>query len=522
MRLSQDILSLRLKDAFEVSFVHRDTSDLVCSIPALYEEHKDQSECAVIISEEEYQALFASETSSKNCLYLCLASADAELAPLEGCSTMRVTAEASAARVLNELQQIFSLFATWESSLKEVLYNDGSFWDISDCTEAVLYDPYSVQDKDFEYVSYSSLSAERGLVDEYVNTHNSYPLDYVTSLMSNKQYLENRGKPEPYIRQNSLGEVIDKNLFSEGRYIGRIILQRDAFEDDTFNYYCAIIKTLSYYIEKLFERHKGFARNLSSINDLKGFIADWFVGKSVSNTALNQLISDLNWTHNDTFQLIQFRPTPRRENEMNTKYLITEMTHIWGNGIAFEYGEKLLMLENESSLDPESKNTLFQSLAPFLRDNLLAASVSRAFVDLRSVRTALEQTEIAFAYGEKLMPTYWCYYFDNIAMHYMLDQCTSSFDVKDICSKEVLKLKAYDDEKKTELCKTLKTYLACEYNAVATAKELCIHRTSFLNRLSRIKEITNIRFESFEEVVYLHLSLALLESETEAHSDTSS
>lgn len=509
MQVSQDIVFTRLKTRFPLEFVHRDPEVGDCEIAVLFDPEEKMSQSVVVITEEDYRKLLLKNHHIEGSIFVCMCAEGAPPA-LPGCSTICVYTTAGEARVLNEVQRIFILFNRWESDLKSILYSDGTFWDISDATEQVLSDPYSVQDKDFEYVSYSALSEPRGLVSEFVNSHNSYPLDYVNTLMSSPEYLANRGKSEPYVRQNSLGETLDKNLFCRDKYIGRLILQRDEFDDEMFRYYSAVFKILAHYIEMLYERHNGFARNTSSFNYLKKFIMDRFDGKDELGEPLDDFIRDMGWTPGDRFTLIQMRPTPRRENEMNTKYLITEMAHLWGNCIAFEYGSRLIMLENGSSLEEEDRTTFFQSLTIFLRDHLLAAAVSRPFGDLRAAMTAYIQTEIAFKYGEHLNPMDWRHHFDGIVLDYMLDQSLGVFTAEEVCDEKVLKLKRYDEQKNTELCETLKTYLACNHNAVATAKKLCLHRTSFQNRLERIKKVADINPEGFEESLYLYLSLALI------------
>ena len=71
----------------------------------------------------------------------------------------------------------------------------------------------------------------------------------------------------------------------------------------------------------------------------------------------------------------------------------------------------------------------------------------------------------------------------------------------------------YDAANRTELCRTLETYLRLERNVVQTAKELFIHRSTFLYRLEKIKEILDSRLDDPDELVYLSLSFRLLDNE---------
>ena len=59
--------------------------------------------------------------------------------------------------------------------------------------------------------------------------------------------------------------------------------------------------------------------------------------------------------------------------------------------------------------------------------------------------------------------------------------------------------------------KTLLTYARLQYNAVASAKALYIHRSSFINRMERIRELIHLNLEDPEERLYLLLSFRIME-----------
>lgn len=59
----------------------------------------------------------------------------------------------------------------------------------------------------------------------------------------------------------------------------------------------------------------------------------------------------------------------------------------------------------------------------------------------------------------------------------------------------------------TQYYKTLECYVKCRYNAAHTAKELFIHRSTFLNRLERIKELTKLDLDDFASRLYVELSI---------------
>ena len=111
----------------------------------------------------------------------------------------------------------------------------------------------------------------------------------------------------------------------------------------------------------------------------------------------------------------------------------------------------------------------------------------------------------------RLHPLRWVNRFEDIALDYLLGKCTERLESDIVCSHAVLTLKKYDAEHKTEYYQTLKTYLSCQMNAVKAAKELFIHRSTFLYRMAHIKELVQIDLEEPDQLLYLLLTYRLLE-----------
>jgi len=74
-----------------------------------------------------------------------------------------------------------------------------------------------------------------------------------------------------------------------------------------------------------------------------------------------------------------------------------------------------------------------------------------------------------------------------------------------------LKLREYDEEHHQDLYHTLYIYLKNNLRSVGAAKELYIHRSTFLYRIERIKEISGINPETEGSRWYLLFSFKLLE-----------
>ncbi len=79
----------------------------------------------------------------------------------------------------------------------------------------------------------------------------------------------------------------------------------------------------------------------------------------------------------------------------------------------------------------------------------------------------------------------------------------------------LLKLKSMDETNNTEYLRTLRVYLDNHLNAVQSARELYIHRSTFLYRLDKIKGILNSNLDDPNEILYLMLSFRFIDMENQ-------
>lgn len=100
--------------------------------------------------------------------------------------------------------------------------------------------------------------------------------------------------------------------------------------------------------------------------------------------------------------------------------------------------------------------------------------------------------------------------FADVAEHYLCDRAVSEYPAALVCLRSVSEMAAYDLEHNTNYVETVERYLHNRFNAVKTAGDLFIHRSTFLYRLERIKEQFGLDLESeLPAPVHLLISLQL-------------
>ena len=98
--------------------------------------------------------------------------------------------------------------------------------------------------------------------------------------------------------------------------------------------------------------------------------------------------------------------------------------------------------------------------------------------------------------------------FSDVADAYFCERGVSEFPADLVCLRSVLAMAAYDREHETNYIETADRYVKNRFNAVKTANELFIHRSTFLYRIERIKAQFGLDLEA-EMTAPLHLFLSL-------------
>ena len=135
------------------------------------------------------------------------------------------------------------------------------------------------------------------------------------------------------------------------------------------------------------------------------------------------------------------------------------------------------------------------------------------------VLSPARRPRVALEVGSRVNPYLWIHHFNAIAFPYILEQATRRLPGRMLCHEKLLALHEYDAQQKTEYMRTLRTYLDLHLNAMATAKDLFIHRSTLLYRLDKIKTILESDLDDPEELLYLSISFRLLDMDRQKNEE---
>ncbi|URN85501.1 PucR family transcriptional regulator [Acetobacterium wieringae] len=514
MRLSRDVIYYWLIKKFAVSFEKKSDPDIGFMRPVFYETDLDIAGTVVIIDADGLKSLIESRNHGAESLFLCTEKPNRSLKMIDG-TVMVIKSNLSALSLFNYLQDIYNRFDQWDERLNQIYYENGSFQDLIDSCQSILTEPILLIDKKFHYTAYSKSIEEltsAAFMDENKNSLPEVVNDFITD--SSFQSLYDLPDIFDYAMVSPSGtdEMICKNVFDHNGYVGRFIIQlSNGSEEIAKTYVRTILAHLFTTADKLYQKYQSFNLKEVALNSLREPLLNMLQNEQSSDEQWQKVAFENNWKTTDNLQLVQFRSNTRYAKNVYTDYLSSEIENQWQGCVCLNYRERLLMLINLDQFNSVNDKNFYRQLPYFLRDSLLVAGLSRVFGDMGDLRAAYHQTEIALDFGTCDQPMFWTYRFDDYAFHYLLKNSPGIFAMHQVCSEKLLTLRQYDAEKHTEYYKTLLTFFDCRLNAAAAAKRLYIHRSSFLNRLERIEKLFNIDFNSNNELLYLGLSMLIIE-----------
>ena len=186
---------------------------------------------------------------------------------------------------------------------------------------------------------------------------------------------------------------------------------------------------------------------------------------------------------------------------------------------AMPYKEEILVVVNLAFNGGKLSN-IIPHLSAIVREGLFICGVSNSFRPFTDLIYYYEQAGIALRYGRGSGQMFWTYFYDDCALQYLLHEASRILPARHLCSHKLLEIREYDEQNHTELYETLRVYLYNHQNAVRTARDLYIHRSTLFYRLDRLKNLMNVNLDNARERLYLEISYLLLDGETRTQEHT--
>ncbi|MDO4490014.1 MAG: helix-turn-helix domain-containing protein [Lachnospiraceae bacterium] len=306
--------------------------------------------------------------------------------------------------------------------------------------------------------------------------------------------------PSPYN-----GLLYYYNIMLDNSYLARILM---VVADTPFvSGQLRMFRYLAPYAEQAYgdsHRNQVILRNNSELILLLEQISSGF---SPDASALRDMLEPFGWDPEHTYQTLMFRTENLDQNTPSQNYFCSCVDSRFPSCCAILLSGNIYCIRN---LSVESGTSGFmQQMKAFSRDNLCRVGFSNIRRGINNLPLLAAEADDAIRLGSARHPHYWTFRFKDYIFDSFREAVTAKYPPSELEHPALELLREQDKKTGSELYRTLKVFTEERFSASAAARELFIHRSTFLHRMERITELTSVDFDSKKDRASLTLSFFL-------------
>lgn len=410
------------------------------------------------------------------------------------------------ASVLNSIQRMFDRCDEWERKLQKEVLTGKNLQTILQFSAEFLENPLLVMGLDFSLLGEYGTNA----MPEKARLFRSDGIDVeaMNALMQSAEYQKMQESRDVVLFPEYINGVrsLNRNLFPEGKNVCRVVMHewnRTFTEGDR-----CLFKVLADYLEIFLT----YSSALTGEDALASIFEKILKDRTADYMEMSRRLSVYGWNSQHTYLCLLLQLTYLNQQNLSTNAICQYIKQKFPQSVSLVLEGEIVTFFNLTLLEKDEEE-VGSVLTYFIRDSYLKAGYSRCVKGHMYFRRQFVQARMALDVGSRNRPYVWIHHFDQVVLPYIMEQTTRRLPASMICHQNLLKLKAADEKNKSEYMKTLKTYLDENLSATRAAEELFIHRSTFLYRLEKIKEILQSDLDDPDEIFYLNFSFRLLEQE---------
>ncbi|MCI8597087.1 MAG: hypothetical protein HFJ10_01395 [Lachnospiraceae bacterium] len=411
-------------------------------------------------------------------------------------------------QLFNAIQRLFDYYEQWDEKLHELATQEGSIQEMLDESFHIFHNPIIVNLADYFVISYSSIIDTRTELSSLVDPDAIF--EYSREYRDTKLHQKLMKKKGAYFFPDYLtgARSLCVNIFERDRFTYRVTMVESLSRFETYD--GVLLEHLSKYIKTALSKQMVLQTDM-------GYRLDRILSDILSNPEqdlklLEQGFSEFGWLPSHHYFCITLKVAALDLENMTVRFICSHIENILGNASAFQHKNNITIFVNLTRFGGEIEDVM-EKIVYFLRDSFLKAGLSNEFVGFEHIRYYYRQAVAALEVGNRRSPLRWIHRFDDIALDYLLEQSKGELSCEIVCSRKIMDLKRFDERHNTDYYHTLKLYVRNHLNAVQTAKLLYIHRSTFLYRMEKIKEITRLDLDDFDTLLYVMMTFRMLDQE---------
>lgn len=403
--------------------------------------------------------------------------------------------------VVSELVNFLSdLFSSYQSMCLAAKDREPDLFSLMNQIEKTLGIPATLIGGNMTGIAYSvGVGAMRFVNDEAESA------SIQSQIIWDKEFFDTQETRDVFLYENHLLEeqvtlMLCYNIFVRNRFQARFaLLYKDEWRTEYLRPVVRMLgQELSAYFSASPERGRAMQKTVAFYEAM---------GRVVSGARMEDIL-DLNqfgWYADQEYRIYVFRFDARFPMKVSREYLQNKLEEFLGECFITDRQGEIICVCNRS-ISGFTFTESRERLVAFLMEHICKVGISNCFRDLFETPRYINQAQWAMKLGHQKNPMHWYHHFRDYTYEYILEQSIREFPVEEIVMPELFALLERDREKGSALFETLELYIRNKCNGQATAKQLFIHRTTFLYRMKQIEELTHLDIQN--EQVYKRLLIS--------------
>lgn len=404
-----------------------------------------------------------------------------------------------AKQLINFAFDIFAAFMEWNETLHEAYEKKFSPEQMFDAVAGYMQMEIAIanQKNNFDYITLKEGD------NDPMGIYELSPDEFSAVLNTQKEFPESFRSHSVQLHPSMYhGLMYYYNFFLDEEYLARLL---GIFPDGPFaSGQLRLFRYVSVYAEQLYILHYKNRQRRHKSRQFILTLQQLLQAKKIQPQLLHTILDSYNWKSGHTFQVLKLNQENMAKNEDALNFLCSVIEEQFPSCCALQIEKELYCIRNISlEDDPQSFHTGF---SVFLRENLCTVGISNEQKGILSLPILAEEAKDALHYGLRRQPTLWSFHFSDYVLDYLKDAMTAKYNPTELVHSAFNILKQYDQEHGTCLTETLRVFTDQRFSASAAAGAMYIHRSTFLHRLKRIQELTDLDFDRKKDRVWLTLS----------------
>ncbi|MEH2956610.1 helix-turn-helix domain-containing protein [Candidatus Merdisoma sp. JLR.KK006] len=506
MKLSTSILAHKLKSKFTLQNKKALSDELHLEQVLFYCDGNDMLSHKIYICSQEQvseQDLIVPEDA----VLFCIGKVRTQNTGRNG-QVFQLVDDTSPFVLFNEIQRLFEYYSGWDERLCELANQEGNIQEMLDESFRIFRNPVIVNSADYFVIGYSSVIDTRSELSGLVDPDAIF--EYSGECRDTEQQQNLIKKKGSYFFPDYItgSKSLCVNIFEHDRFAYRVTMVESLRRFEAYD--GALLEHLTGYIKMALSKQLTLQTDMGY--RLDRILSDILLNPGQDDEVTRQWFSEFGWMPEHRYFCINLKVAALDLENMTVRFICSHIENMLGNSCAFQYENNITIFVNLTRFGGGIDDAM-DKIVYFLRDSFLKAGLSNEFTGFEAIHYYYRQAAVALEVGNRRAPFRWIHRFDEIALDYLLEQSKGELPKELVCSQKILSLKTFDEDHNTDYYNTLMLYVKNHLNAVQTAKQLYIHRSTFLYRMEKIKELIHLELDDYDTLLYVMMTFRMMELE---------